>query len=358
MKALIILALVVLISTQQYFPSLSLGDTFQCPDEKIKIGEDVCAITSSEHASKNIPYITYIKKKSCGKNKKCGSGGYNYNKNTDTSKTGGSATDTIYTCRKKLKLLKIKKKCNYNAECYTGFCNGKKCAAYGDSDTCSDNKNCGPDRYCGVKTGSTTKTCIPYLKEGEDCKTATSGCAPGLECYTKDGTSFNCKKYFSLDKGDYGSKLLCKSMYVVGGKCAEITEFGNDCKIKYDDGTNTNVEKQEGYKYDNKNYCYYTSGWNDLVSDIKKRYDKIKLDKVLEKENCDYETYYCDKKYGELIEVYNNYETLLNQQLIKDDGKKNGDKKCEYEYWRSVTVSSSYVSVCLGLAFALLGLLF
>ena len=109
MKALIILVVLISYSIQQ--PSLSLGDTFVCPDDKIKIGEDVCAITSSEHGKKNADEsITYIKKKSCGKNKACGWKYDNYNKNTDTTVfTNGEEDDTIYTCQKKLKLLKIKK---------------------------------------------------------------------------------------------------------------------------------------------------------------------------------------------------------------------------------------------------------
>ena len=66
--------------------------------------------------------------------------------------------------------------------------------------------------------------------------------------------------------------------------------------------------------------------------------------------------YYCDKKYAELEEVVSDYGELLYHGIIKENGKK--DKKCEYEFWRTVSVSSSYIKICLGFAFTLLSLLF
>ena len=95
-----------------------------------------------------------------------------------------------------------------------------------------------------------------------------------------------------------------------------------------------------------------------MVDELVKRYNKIKLDKILEKEDCDYSSYLCDKKYAELYNVHSSYDTLKYLGLIKDNGEKNKDKKCEYEFWRTITVSSSYVNVCFGFILVLLSLLF
>ena len=358
MKRLFILALITLISSIMSQSKFSTSYTYKCPDKKVKIGEDVCMIQSSQEGTTTSPYVVNIKKKSCGKNKKCKQKTSNYNKDVTLS----NKYDDIYTCQKTLKLLKIKKKCNYNAECNTGFCSNGKCAAYG-SETCTKDENCGPGKYCDFSLTTAAK-CTDYVNENEDCDSASKQCAPGLVCNYLSSSDHKCKKLYSIATGQKAAdKSLCQSNFIgSNSKCADITKVDTDCSVEYNDGSNGKLDASTDYTLytsstDGKK-CLYSTKRQELLSDIKKRYDKIKLDKVLEKENCDYETYYCDKKYGELIEVYNNYETLLNQQLIKDDGKKNGDKKCEYEYWRSVTVSSSYVSACLGLAFALLGLLF
>ena len=348
MKTLIILALLALISFNSSQPSTSDISTmlFKCPDDKIKIGEDVCAFKSYDSTiTKN---VYYIKKKSCGKNKKCEFINQKYNK--DTSTTLLTQNDYIYTCQKKIKYLKIDKKCNYNAECYSGFCNikNKKCAAYGE-EKCSNNENCGAGKYCS------SSKCYDYKKEGESCKT--NYCAPWLWCDTSTSDP-TCKKFYSLDTGKTCSiDKQCKS-YLCGGTCLEIVSVDSNCQVKYTDGTNeVTFDGKTTSTYDGKEVCAYPSGYKDLVEDVVERYNKIKFDKVYEKEYCDYETFYCDKKYAELYSVLNQYHHLLHQGLIKENGKKNGDNKCEYEFWRS-TISSSYTNVCFGFALALLGLLF
>ena len=370
MKTIIIFVLVVLISYSQSVRSIDYNILYQCPDDKIKIGEDVCAIETSEGCSKDIYYKVYIKKKSCGKNKKCSSGGSVFNIKTDstcgtTNSYAGSTTDSIYTCRKKLKLLKIDKKCNYNAECSTGYCNNHKCAAYGDDVKCRTyENNCAPGKYCKEdSSSSSTGTCTSYLGEGNVCSSTTADCAPGLSCFYPSGESTGtCKKYFSVDKGEYASSVeFCKSIYLVGTKCAEIISVNdNTCTITYNDGGSDTEDKNTNNVLttlsDGTNVCKYKAGVKDLLTDIVKRYNKIKLNKVLEKENCDYDGYLCDKKYAELISVYNDYGKLLHHGIIKENGKK--DKKCEYEFWRTVSVSSSYIKICLGFAFTLLSLLF
>ena len=363
MKTLIIFAFAVLISFSNS-QSLSSTTNFKCPDDKIKIGEDVCAIESSKDGTTEIPNVVYVKKKSCGKKKECkvyGSSNSYYNKDTPAD-TKGSRFDTIYTCQKVLKLLKIKKKCNYNAECYSGFCDNGKCAAYGDIDCKGNDNSCGAGKSC-VQTGTSSSgsaiyKCTDYAKLDGNCKTA--DCAPGLgDFWSSDYSTCTCKKYYSLDQGDEiysNSQKFCKSYYAPKGKCAEIISIDETtCDIKYkDDGDGTDTDNTLT-TIGTKNYCKKKSGIKELISDLVERYNKIKLDKILEKENCDYAPL-CDKKFAELSAVVDDYGPLLYHGIIKENGKK--DKKCEYEFWRTVTVSSSYINICLLFAFTLLSLLF
>ena len=368
MKTLIIFALITLISyiTSQ---SISYTTTYECPDDKkIKIGEDVCAILSGVKGTNYNTYNYYIKKKSCGKKKGCkqyGSRIYNQ---------GTGLYDQIYTCQKKVKLLKIKKKCNHNAECNTAYCNNGKCAA---SEKCyGSDSMCGPGKYCKGYDSSNypnivAGTCTDYVKEGVVVGTDEK-CAPGYGKFTDPDTSeITCKKYFSLDKSKPTSgDEFCKSLYSVNDKCAELIKVetpDNYCSITYDNGEGQKTTTGSATVGENSLYetidgvrnCLYSTGKKELVDELVKRYNKIKLDKLLEKEDCDYGSDdLCDKKYAELNAVYNDYDTLRYLKLIKDNGEKNKDKKCEYEFWRTMNVSSSYVNVCFGVVFALLSLLF
>ena len=367
MKAVIILALVSLFSAQD--PPKIKNSLFKCPDKKPKIGEDVCAIDSQQEGDSDHETITYIKKK-CGKNEYCLEKDSNrYNKNTPSTR---DQYDTIYTCQKKLKLLKIGKKCNYNAECYTGFCNGGKCAT---SDTCSYKKDpiCGPSKYCAEDSNGNYKTCTAYKNENEVCKDEDK-CAPGYDCYAESSSasSGTCKKYFSLDLGTKtNDDEFCKSTTAYGGICVEVTKVGTDCSLTYKDkdggqektvssSTDTDLIKDTDANNKPTKCRYEVIKSKDLLNKFIERYNKIKLNKLTEKkkENCGYGIdALCDEKFAELSAVMDKYDYLLDQGLIKENGDKVKDKKCEYNFWKSVTLSSGYFNVCLGLAFGLLGLL-
>ena len=348
MKAIILLALIVLISCDS--PDFTLS-TFKCPDDKIKMGSDVCAINTHEKDTdgKYTELVTYIKNK-CGKNKSCEKRESRYNINTNNQ------NDVVYACVKKLKYLKIKKKCNYHAECLTRYCNGGKCATL---DTCQFDEDCGPGKFCD---GYNSQKCYEYVKEGQTCNYSDKRCAPGLECYPDS----KCTKLYSLENGakvsDSSLCKLCKSGVCADIKaelvCAEIEKTEGNCVVSYNYGSGIVTVSSVTYKdSDGNDVCNMFKMSSDLVSDLKKRYDKIKLDKILEKEDCDYAYFLCDKKYAELYWKYENYKELLEQGLIKDNGKRNGDKKCEYEFAKSL-ISSSYINYCIGFAFALLSLLF
>ena len=352
MKVLIIFALAVLISCDD----VDIDETtISCPDKKIKMGGDVCAITVVGADSTATSY-TYVKKKSCGKNQACKKIDDNYNKESKQE-------DYIYSCVKKASFLKIDDKCNYHAECYTGYCNGGKCAAFGDSDTCSKDRNCGPGKYCDDNKNK----CAAYVAEGGSCKNGEK-CAPGYGC---DKTEQKCIKYLTLEVGDKSnSNELCKSLAAYNDYCIEVVEVDSkDCSLKYKDkdGKEQTVKSDSSNQdllgdYDNGKFeeCYYGYRPQKLKDEIIERFGKIKLDKLTDKkkENCDYGIdHFCDQKFTELWTVYENYDYLLKIGLINENGEKSKDKKCEYEFFISMS-SSSYVNIWYGIAFALLGLLF
>ena len=343
MKTLLIFALVLLISCyyEEDLPDIE-SSTIKCPDDKIKIGQDVCAITVDDSTEA----ITYVKKKSCGKNKAC--------LYTDTEQS-----DDIYTCQRKLKLLKIGQKCNYNAECYTEFCNGGKCAVYDDTKECDRNENCGPDKYCE------DEKCVAYVTEGGDCSEGEE-CAPGYNCDDSESPE-TCKKLFTLGIGETSSsEEFCKTLNIYDGKCIEVVKVDKNCSLTYKDkdgGEEKTLKIEDDTNYnlatpDKK--CRYVYKPKELIDDLIEIYNKIKLNKLLEKkkEDCDYGIHnLCDKKFAELRAVYENYDILLEQDIIKANGEKNKDKSCEYEFFKSM-ISSSYVSICFGFTLVLLGLLF
>ena len=370
MKALILIALLSLIYCEINVNVID-SVTFKCPDEKLKLKDDLCAIYLQDHeldASGNDnanPVVLYIKKK-CGKNQHCIE--YDsvlYSKYYEPKKYEDFS---YFTCQKsKLKKLKLNKKCSLNSECLTGICKNNKCSTL---DPCLENENCGKGKYC-YKSGS-TNTCKSYLNEGETCSITSSSdkCSNGLECYSDDSTATTgkCTKLFSLDVDakNVQNSELCKTGIVSDSNiCVTFYKYDSDTsKVLCKDGNNKEVEcyitEIDDDTFTDKNgdsVTIYSQGKFDLLGDIIERYNKIKLNKLNEKEEAyDYAGYYGDKKFAELKAVFDNYAPLLDQGLIKANGKKNGDNKCEYEFWKS-TISSSYINACLGFALAVLSLL-
>ena len=343
MKALILFTLVALISCngEVYFDATIL----KCAEDKIKIGEDVCVISQDVEDGRKTYTISYIKKK-CGKNQGCSA--TNFDKYDRKSGTYYS----IYTCQLRFKLLNIGKKCNYNAECYSGFCKNGKCAAYDDG-TCNTDENCEPDKYCDY----VTEKCVDYIKEGEDCSGSFSLCQPGFLC--DDYGTKTCKKYYSLGTGDdCYIDYQCKSNICYNDKCVEIESVDDKCLVTFNDGTNKKIVSNQTTTANNGELtCNYAMGYKDLIANLIKRYNKVKLNKILENRNCGYSDDLCDKKYSQLNYVNFFYPLLLHQGIIKENGERNKDKKCEYDFWIS-TISSSYINVCFEFVFVLLSLLF
>ena len=369
MKALILIGLLTFISCNRgdnvgnigFFEKL----TYKCPDEKLKLKDDLCAIYvkkyvyDSTSGRTNSDSVLYIKQK-CGKNKHC----LQYDDESLVLDSSNYEDVEYYTCVKdKLSLLKLGKKCSLNSECLSGFCKNNKCST---QDKCYRDENCGKGKYCDDMY---THTCKAYVNEGESCDN--NYCGNGLKCYPEESTATNrkCVKFFSLDVGtkiNYDSELCKTGIFSINDKkCVTFSKYdstnkkvlckdegGNEveCKISYADVTFTNKNGEE--------VTNYSQGRFDLLGDLIKRYNKIKLNKLNEKEEKDYDyyDYYGDKKFAELKAVYDNYAILLDKGLIKENGKKNGDNKCEYEFWKS-TISSSYINFCLGFALALLSLL-
>ena len=262
-----------------------------------------------------------------------------------------------------MKLLKVDKKCAFGSECLTGYCKSGKCATL---DPCKSDENCGKGKFCywDPTSSSSTGTCKSLRTSAGECEVKDENCcANGLKLSTVTG-KYRCEKYFSLDlDADCDSDEICKSGICYNNKCAAFSKYDTTdacsvvCKNKA--GTDLPGFCISGYYYNTngEKVCMYNSKKSSVLEDIIDRYDKVKIDKLNDKEEVyDYYEAFGDKKLAELWNVYANYEALLDQKLIKDDGKRDGDKKCEYEFWKS-TISSSYVTTCIGFALALLGLL-
>ena len=366
MKALFLFAFVSLVSCDisDTLPSISTVN-YKCPDDKIHLKHDVCAIQEYDNSDN----ILYIKKK-CGKNKKC-----LLSDSTTISRTNKNVI--YYQCQtSKLGLLKTGKKCSLDSECITNYCKDKKCSTL---EECIDMTHCGKGKYCYKPNQSSTGTCKNYISEGGECDSE-NWCGNGLDCHYTNSKG-KCTKLYSLDVGTknvYNSEL-CKTGIISSDGNKECVTFSS-ASIVHDDTENkdycqavcknsnnndVNCEIIEDYinyddvftNTDGKVSCTYSKGKFDLVEKMKKRYDKIKLSKLLKKEiDYDYYSFYGDKKYAELKSVYDNYNLLLDRNFIKENGKKNGDKKCEYEFWKS-TISSSFVNIYIGFILSLLGIL-
>ena len=118
MKALILIVLLAFIScdiTVTVPPIIST--TYKCPDEKLKLKDDLCAIYvkkyvyDSTSGRTNSDSVLYIKQK-CGKNKHC----LQYDDESLVLDSSNYEDVEYYTCVKdKLSLLKLGKKCSLNS---------------------------------------------------------------------------------------------------------------------------------------------------------------------------------------------------------------------------------------------------
>ena len=133
--------------------------------------------------SKTITY--YVD--ACGKGKRC------------EQKTDSYVTSQ---CAKVKYLLLEGDKCAVSSECYSGKCDGDKCAVISDGGKCSDTYECALGSYC-----ANDDTCKKYLAKDADCSQENYGCRPGLECVND-----KCIPSFSLANGEKANNYDgCKS---------------------------------------------------------------------------------------------------------------------------------------------------
>ena len=66
--------------------------------------------------------------------------------------------------------------------------------------------------------------------------------------------------------------------------------------IQTDETNENTIDGKTTNTFDGKEVWANLLEYKDLEVDVVERYNKIKFDKVLEKEYCDYENFYCDKK--------------------------------------------------------------
>ena len=66
--------------------------------------------------------------------------------------------------------------------------------------------------------------------------------------------------------------------------------------IQTDETNENTIDGKTTNTFDGKEVWANLLEYKDLEVDVVERYNKIKFDKVFEKEYCDYENFYCDKK--------------------------------------------------------------
>ena len=282
--------------------------------------------------SKTITY--YVD--ACGKGKKC------------EEKTGSSITSQ---CSKVKYLLLEGDKCTAPSECYSGKCDGEKCAVISDGGKCSDIKECAIGSYCAGSGDD--KTCKKYLAKDADCSQDNEGCRPGLTCVND-----KCIPLFSLANGEKANNDNgCKSYYTFNNnneeQCGEVKsvpsctagstvdaviDFGTDVTVK------CNCEGGSGGDYG----CSYLSGilenqdaWNKYAEEFAKHADDIiEDDDYLEiaKLSGDSNAFGIKKLREKYVE-YRYYDKI--SQAPTDD-----DKDCVRDYYaRQLSSNKLYMNI-------------
>ena len=111
--------------------------------------------------------------------------------------------------------------CAKNANCYTNKCakKTKRCKGKSISEQCNNHADCDVGLFCKVNiiNHTSSMTCQPVLKEGEDCTSYTYQC--GVNSVCNDGI---CTKAGSLENGEPATNsMACKSNFIMFGKCDE-----------------------------------------------------------------------------------------------------------------------------------------
>lgn len=247
--------------------SILAADTvaYKCASE-LKL--DTCYLEDVTKGTDSKTITYYVD--ACGKGKRC------------EQKTDSYVTSQ---CAKVKYLLLEGDKCAVPSECYSGKCDGEKCAVISDGGKCSKTKECALGSYCAGSGDD--KTCKKYLAKDADCSQDSNGCRPGLECVND-----KCIPSFSLANGEKANNYNgCKSKNIFRNnnepQCGEVKSVGScttgstvDAVINFgtDVTVKCNCEGATGEEY----YCSSLSytlerqdAWNKYSEEFAKHVDDI-----------------------------------------------------------------------------------
>ena len=321
---------------------------YQCPDDVTYLKRRVCAIKSAGINS-NINYL-------------------NIYSNCRSEEFCSKYSDDLYTCVKKVELLKIGKKCNLNEECRTGLCENNKCKAKGTGESCTADAECGNGSGC-AENGS-GKHCAELAKnEGDACGPAVGKiCGYGLKCHDN-----KCTKFGSLEDGAAADKdteeILCKSGIVYVNKCDSVvtaTECTSDSHTAIINFKNAGQKTfnciKSNYAEDGTTINYYHDYYSlrtDIFKEYLEEFNKVDLDDLYDNDKYDIETHgegLGKWKLKKMYLKYKNFGYLKYYNLIDDEGEVNSDNSCVYDYYIKEQLSSFMtINVLFGLClFAML----
>ena len=136
------------------------NDISYCAEDGLTDNKCVGTVTSYDESGNVNQYINYI---SMCKSK------------TDYCQTVTYANRDIGFCAKIIHQGRPGNKCKEPGDCYSGICEDKKCVGKEDNQYCESSLECKMNSACVYQDlssdrTSTTRTCVPLVSSGEECK--------------------------------------------------------------------------------------------------------------------------------------------------------------------------------------------
>lgn len=321
----------------------------KCEDDKAKTDACLYYLVDSEKDTKE--YAIFDK---CGKGKHCFQG-----------------DDGNYQCSKKSNFKKRKsgQSCNYHEDCYSNSCVSNKCTLASEGEIClttsHGNIGCKPGLTCAYDADSEKYKCFKLAKEDEEAK---HGCLGGLI----PNIEGKCKKYGTVDDGgkvpynrysSYEYRLLCKSGICIPQSDDDGNEFCLCVSLTTEPTCSKGEVSKEGEwsdktKIPEKSECkigkditgtdiyYYGHSQLEtkLFQDFLEDYKDLDLEKINSNEDKDYQSSLKWKTLEKFL-LFKHAPELYAAGLIDSEGKRNDNKKCEYDFVIKNVLSSSFIKL-------------
>ena len=252
----------------------------KCVDNsKIK---KACAILTFD--AEGNPVYQFIKKHKCKKDKKC------LAVNGVTECKNGNCYASFKTCQDVIEPKNKGGDCNYHEECKSQLCQNHKCAnsVSQENESCVNSYSCiNGSYYC-----NSDYTC-------KKLKSPNASCVPGDMCefgYICNGTCIGIGNLTEYEYTNYPE--LCKTGIIKDKQCQKKsgkTEMFNSYLDLFHNTDKTSILKDENFRLTSENMFHLEN------SVLKTAYYK-----------------------------YENYENLMNFQVMDSNGTANSSKTCEY----------------------------